>query len=91
MSLFVQPAAVSDIKTIVSSYFSLQSQSRCNDFVNLFATNFTLVDPYGAPPVTSKSDLLAGCQGSGEAFSAFNAMATSISVRFFIYFFTSLI
>jgi hypothetical protein len=56
----------------ITAFYEFQNIGACKDWVSLFASNFSVADPVGTPPLTSVSDLMDNCVSSGQAFRVVN-------------------
>ena len=68
------------LQPAVASFFKLQTavaKVDCAAWVALFNDTFTLEDPNGSDPITSKADLLACCEGTNAVFSTISLLPVS--------------
>uniref|UniRef100_A0A7S1CEH9 SnoaL-like domain-containing protein n=1 Tax=Bicosoecida sp. CB-2014 TaxID=1486930 RepID=A0A7S1CEH9_9STRA len=74
------PPSPGAVEAAVRAYFSTQSNKDCKGLVELLAPDFMLEDPFGTPPVTNASDVLANCQGGGAVFKTIALDVTRVFV-----------
>eukprot|EP00928_Gymnodinium_smaydae_P044888 TRINITY_DN29963_c0_g1_i1.p1 TRINITY_DN29963_c0_g1~~TRINITY_DN29963_c0_g1_i1.p1 ORF type:complete len:220 (+),score=26.34 TRINITY_DN29963_c0_g1_i1:166-825(+) len=74
-------AVLRHVPPVIESFFRVQNEGACDEFAALFEDRFSVEDPAGSPPVSTKSALRAGCEGSGAVFLSVSLKPTAQYVR----------
>eukprot|EP00941_MAST-03F_sp_MAST-3F-sp1_P003246 g3246.t1 len=78
--LFVEnSSSLPSASDMIHSFYELQSESKCNDWGDLFSNSgFEVVDPFGSNPITDRDVVISGCKAASETFSKVDLSVTKV-------------